>query len=81
MFVITGIVDDIKARFCSYEHQENSKDTDNLGTLYYVNKKTVSVLEVDGWEKDESGLKFAEYDVTLRDFAIRPAKKRDITFE
>ena len=80
LYMATGIVDTIIARYCRYESLPNPNM--KQGSIRYpVYQKSVGITEADGWEADIDGLVFFSYLVELRDCTIRPAKEDEVTFE
>jgi hypothetical protein len=78
LYRATGIAEKIEALFCSYELRPNPHGSGNV--RYAVNEKYIEVKSADGWDKNIGNLEFNEYEVTLRDCVIRPAKEEEITF-
>jgi hypothetical protein len=84
LFKAEGVVAEIKALFCSYKERPNPYEN-KKGTLHYrVFEKAVDVELAygsdKGWPEGIDELEFGEYEVTLRDFNVRPAKKSEVTF-
>jgi len=79
LFKIVGFVDAIKALYYTLELHPNP-DENHGCTHHRVYKKTVDVIEADGWDTDIDGFEFGDYKIVLRDFVIRPAEKVEITF-
>jgi len=86
LFRAVGVVTEIKALYCSYEQRPNEYGNKQGFVRYPIYEKAVDVdtaygcADSDGWYEDIDGLEFIEYEVTLRDCAIRPAKESEVTF-
>jgi hypothetical protein len=81
LFKMVGIVTQIKAKYYKIENPPEEKK----GTPEYIcksiYKEAIEIQETDGFEKNRRGLEFRDYEVYLKDCAIRPAHKSEITFE
>ena len=86
LFKAVGIVAEIKALFYSYEERPNQYGNKQGVVRHRVYEKAVDVefaygsADDDGWHEDIDGFEFGEYEVTLRDCTIRPARESEVTF-
>ena len=86
LFKAIGTVDRIKALYCRYEKRPNEYGNKQGFVNYPIYEKAVDVdvgygsADDDGWHDDIDGLEFGEYEVTLRDCVIVPARKSEVTF-
>jgi hypothetical protein len=85
LFKAIGTVDKINAMFCRYEKRPNERGNKKGFVNYPIYEKSIDVNVAygstdDGWHEDIDGLEFGEYEVTLRDCVIVPAKETEVTF-
>ena len=85
LFKAIGTVDKIEALFCRYEKRPNEYGNKTGYVNYPIYEKAI-IVDVaygcadDGWHDDIGELEFGEYEVTLRDCIIVPAKESEVTF-
>lgn len=76
LFMLNGIVTDIRALYCNYE-----VSPDNPQLLIPVSGFTINTDHADGWEKSIGSSKFSDYIVNLKNITIRPAEQSEVTFK
>ena len=76
LFVLEGRVERIQILYQKYEPSK-----DNARYLVPTGGKLFDAQHVEGFEKDIDELKATGYLVSLSSFAIRPARKEEVTFK
>lgn len=75
LFILCGIVDEIRALHYKYEELPNSKINIPVDGL------TVNVESADGWDEPYENLDFSAYLVKLSNISIRAAEESEVIFK
>lgn len=76
IFVLDGTVETIKILYQSYVPSE-----DNPHLLIPISGKTIDTENAKGFDKKVDNMEASGYIVVLNEYAIRPAKKEEVTFK